>query len=366
MSQVSYGTITITDVSSSGGAPNQHFWFNPTTLGTLESGAYITNTAIDTFKSGKDGGYLLARSDKVELGQGNNKFITLSGSALNFYRPGTSIVDASLASNGLVLSKGGIEIGDIDPGQNGFIYLSTEDYPLREYELTTDVAIDNEKIYYEYDNINNQYIEVETPDIININSYYEKIEDGITINGYTPNKADINLQTTDDPAWRQIIGSKFGVDAEGNLYASGVNVSGTINATSGMIGGCTIDNEGHLMVPSAQIIGTLTADRIVFQNSTVEDQLDTLQYAIQIDSENASIIMGDENSFHIKIIGDSNNSDYGLGFYYGTTKVSYMSDQRLNIPYSVVLKEMQLSDKWSWTQKESGNMTLVWIGEATS
>lgn len=333
MSQVSYGTITITDVASSGDT-NQHFWFNPTQQGTLLAGAYITDTNIDTFKNSKTGGYILARSNGIEFGRGSYKSIELiagtQNDSLNFYEPNSNTIDASLTSSGLVLSKGGIKAGTA--GQNGFVYLSSENYQLK-----------------------------------------DATHNGFTINEHTPTAAGTDGKTSDDFAWREIIGTKFGVDSEGNLYASNVDISGEVNATSGTIGGCTIDNEGHLVVPSAYITGTLTADRIVFQSSTVENQLinqqeglDTLQYAIQINSENASIIMGDESSFHIKIIGDSNNEDYGLGFYYGTTKVSYMSDQRLNIPYSVVLKEMQLSDKWSWTQKESGNMTLVWIGEATS
>lgn len=215
MSQVSYGTITITDIPSSS-STIQHFWFNPTQQGTLLAGAYITDTDIDTFKSGKSGGYLLARSDGLILGKASNRYMELEGSELKFYKSGTTDSTATIATNiaaklsstGLEIANGGMKAGT--PGQSGFVYLSSEDYP--------------------------------------------KGTSGITINNHTP---DVN-----DPAWREIIGTKFGVDSEGNLYASNADISGKIVATEGVIGGCVIDSEGHLSVPSAYIDGTLTVTTI--------------------------------------------------------------------------------------------------------
>ena len=165
-------------------ATQQHFWFVPENIGSgaslIEAGAYITDTAIDTFKSGKNGGYLLARSDGVELGRGTNKFMTLSATALNFYRPGTNTIDATLTSNGLILTKGGLKVGTYnasaaDANQN-FVYLSSEDYGT-----------------------------------------------GVKIGDSSSDKKD----------WRQLIGNKFGVDRAGNLYASGANITGKVTITSG-------------------------------------------------------------------------------------------------------------------------------------
>lgn len=106
----------------------------------------------------------------------NYRSMELRDSELAFYLPNTGATKAaSLTSTGLKLSKGGIESGNLSSG-NGYVYLSTED------------------------------------------------KAGITINGHTPGN--------NDPAWRQIIGSNFGVDSEGNLYASNANISGAITATS--------------------------------------------------------------------------------------------------------------------------------------
>ena len=95
-----------------------------------------------------------------------------------YLRTGTTAY-ATLNGNGLILSKGGIESGNLTSG-NGYVYLSTED------------------------------------------------KTGITINGHAPG--------TNDPKWRAVIGSKFGVDSEGNLYAnnahlSSATVEGAITAT---------------------------------------------------------------------------------------------------------------------------------------
>lgn len=155
-------------------ATQQHFWFNSTTSGSIEAGAYITDTPIDTFKSGKNGGYLLARSDGVELGRGTNKFMTLSATALNFYRPGTSTIDATLTSKGLVLSKGGIEAGT--KNTTNYIYIYSDD-------------------------------------------------------DATNHKLTINSHEASD--WRIVAGKNFGVDKAGNLYASGANIQGQVIITSG-------------------------------------------------------------------------------------------------------------------------------------
>ena len=106
-----------------------------------------------------------------------NLTMALRGNALTFYDPTVAngqSVQAILDANGLVLKKGGIESGTLTSG-NGYVYLSTED------------------------------------------------KAGITINGYTPGNSD--------PKWRQIIGTKFGVDSEGNLYANGAHVV-NINASN--------------------------------------------------------------------------------------------------------------------------------------
>lgn len=95
-------------------------------------------------------------------------------------------LDATLTSEGLKLLKGGIVAGDYAAGQNGYIYLSTENGPR------------------------------------------------ISINGFTPGTGQ------NDSQWRAIIGTNFGVLSDGSLYASNVKVGGEITATTGSISGSVI------------------------------------------------------------------------------------------------------------------------------
>ena len=62
--------------------------------------------------------------------------------------------------------------------------------------------------------------------------------------------------------WRLLVNNTFGVTTGGGLYATSANISGEIEATSGTIGGCTIDANGKLWVPAANITGTLTASQV--------------------------------------------------------------------------------------------------------
>lgn len=60
---------------------------------------------------------------------------------------------------------------------------------------------------------------------------------------------------------RLAIGDKFGVTGDGAIYASSVDLTGKITATSGTIGGCTISN-GVLQVANANITGTISGNKI--------------------------------------------------------------------------------------------------------
>lgn len=62
-------------------------------------------------------------------------------------------------------------------------------------------------------------------------------------------------------------GSNFGVNSSGTLYSKSavltdVDVSGKITATSGTIGGCTINSSGVLQVKNANISGTISTDKL--------------------------------------------------------------------------------------------------------
>lgn len=71
--------------------------------------------------------------------------------------------------------------------------------------------------------------------------------------------APITILNNTRTDWRIVVGNKFGVDFEGNLYASNASISGTINATSGNIGGIEIKN-GFMSVPMNHVLGLQVLD----------------------------------------------------------------------------------------------------------
>lgn len=316
------------------GDTNQYFWTLSSAYSTnVPAGVYVTHIPQNQFKSSPAQGNVLVQNTGLTIRNGAVALASLTGSALNFYSPtthnaamqlsgqalnfynpnndrlslslnsnglnfyGSSIVnpDASLTTTGLVLSKGGIQTGT--SGQNGFVYLSSEDYQRK-----------------------------------------DATHSGITINGHTPTAAGTDDKTIDDPAWREIIGTKFGVDSEGNLYANNANLSnatveGAITATSLTIGsGSDSYNAINAMNAAGytiEIINDITAapnNVVINDNSTY---LYPIMYHNGIKVESVDIINTQyiwyRGSDTIGIQGDSDNggmvADYGY-----TYRVAYSFD----------------------------------------
>ncbi|MDD7314958.1 MAG: hypothetical protein PUH11_04445 [Bacilli bacterium] len=78
----------------------------------------------------------------------------------------------------------------------------------------------------------------------------------------------INLVNMGNRTYAIQIGDKFLVDYEGNLKCINANVTGTITATAGTIGGCSIV-DGKLVVPTANVTGVLSASQIDAANITI-------------------------------------------------------------------------------------------------
>ena len=84
---------------------SQHFWTIATDYATgLPAGSYITDTAIDTFKSQKTGGNLLTRSDGIWLRDGIKTLASLTGTSLTFYNPSSNSAQLIIGANGTLQS----------------------------------------------------------------------------------------------------------------------------------------------------------------------------------------------------------------------------------------------------------------------
>lgn len=102
----------------------------------------------------------------------------------------------------------------------------------------------------------------------------------------------INLVNQGNGTYAIQIGEKFLVDYEGNLKCINADVAGTIIATAGTIGGCSII-DGKLIVPTANITGVLSASQIDVANITIgAGQITGVLDAEHIDVKNITIDAG--------------------------------------------------------------------------
>lgn len=239
-------------------------WTNLSDSESYPAGTYaasgIGNANVVENDSSTYGYNTFLNHNKLALRYNNIDMTTLTTNALTFYRPTqqngewiqgivgleinsdgldlygslTSEPDAFLDINGLNLLRGGIVAGVTNT--KDFVYLSSNNFAQEIepfYRLTLDEAIVQDKDYYEYDEDNDDYNKVDSPVIDDINLYYEYM---------TPLPGTIAIDNFNKTDWKQIIGTNFAVDLEGNLYALNANINGIINATSGIIGGFTIGN----------------------------------------------------------------------------------------------------------------------------
>ena len=167
------------------GDTKQYFWEQPSAYSTsIPAGIYVTHIPQSQFKAsgGPTQGNIIIQDTGITIRNGAIPLTSLTSAALNFYNPSTHEANATLSSNGLILSKGGIIIGTA--GSNNSVYISS-------------------------DNL------------------------GSSVESLVPTPSGGTSKTD----WRAVIGSKFGVDSEGNLYANEAHISGAITATSLQVNG---------------------------------------------------------------------------------------------------------------------------------
>jgi len=137
----------------------------------------------------------------------------------------------------------------------------------------------------------------------------------------------------------------------GTIYASNSEFSGKVTALSGSIGGCNI-TDGKLIVPTANITGTLTADKIIVGdnnldseitkiNSDVLDAAKTATSFIKLDGTGimiADLVNGTENNVFIdsdsvdirngtNTVAQFSATEIKLGSDYQDSKISFFKNQ---------------------------------------
>ena len=127
--------------------------------------------------------------------------------------------------------------------------------------------------------------------------------------------------TTTAPSWRLTVGSNFGVDNTGKLYASGAEISGNIAATTGSISGSvTIGGTKTVTTVLNDIVeaGTKASDFISADSSgiMVYDGSDGVQQPSTVSSTTKNVFI-DDNSVDIRT-GTNTSASFGESVVIGS------------------------------------------------
>lgn len=277
-------TIGESSLSKGTQASSGSFWLTPngtssnvTISGTAKNTWGITlgdkfgvTTAGELYSSsGKIGGWTIGASSIYRNITGITSTGTTAGeyfgeNGLSIYKSTTAYTNIS-ASTGVLTAKGAVINGEITAtsgkigGANGFSIDANKIYSGSHSTLTAA----NDGVYVGTDGISlgNGKFKVTNAGALtstsgsiagwNINSNYLLkgtigANDSIllhtagTSNSYT-------VAEKEQTGWMFTVGSNFGVDKDGILYANGANISGEINAQSGKIGGMTVDDNGLII-----------------------------------------------------------------------------------------------------------------------
>ena len=113
----------LTKVQKIAGNTNQYFWHTET---GDDTGSHITEIPQERFLAspGNGGGNLLLRSNGIAIRNGLSELATFSSTAIQFNKPGTNTVVATIGTSGLYIQKGVIKIGSktsaSDASNSGF------------------------------------------------------------------------------------------------------------------------------------------------------------------------------------------------------------------------------------------------------
>lgn len=225
----------------------------------------------------------------------DNKTMELTNNALTFYNPSNETDElATLNADGLVLSKGGIIVNTV--GSNDGMYISSENL-------------------------------------------------GSVISSLVPTPSSGTPKTN----WRAVIGSKFGVDSEGNLYANEAHISGAITATS-----LQVDGLGNFM------------SFMTFENGVLKITKPGFNYSVEIRNDGVYIV--DPNNHAIAsykdyiTLGtkDGNNIDIrsdSINFNIGNQTYAYVAQDKWFASNAEVSGAMYIDD-YSLRQNANGDFVL--------
>lgn len=283
----------------------------PTGWGIYTDNGYFKGTVVAT--SGNIGGALISNG-LLQVGDAN--ITNVNANKIN-----AKYLDTITANMG-VLTAGRIQGGT--PGTAGFMYIAPEDYNNGYYRITDDITYDSSKTYYTLNN--GTYVQFEGSSFVDNVIYYE----------HFPMQAVRINDSGDKTDWRLILGTNFGIDSDGILYAKNVHLRGSVIASE-----FKVEQNG-----------------ITYISSGVE-----------------GITIGSNQKFNLLIDNE------GINFYDEDMKVAYINNNTWFTEQANVLNQLLIGflnnttipgstslghGQWAWAihQNDLGtnNLYLKWVG----
>ena len=191
--------------------------------------------------------------------------------------------------------------------------------------------------------------------------------------------------SNNDNNWAFTAGSHFGVTTDGTLYANNANIRGTIyvgntdqtleNVSGNLtqvtncvkIGSGTVsignDQGFHIFIDGRENTDSSTYGLGFYQGPHTITNDDYFLTDDTIVEENKSYYEL-EDGVYTQVLPSGNENPNTEGWYEARDKrIAYINGQKLSIPYSVVLRGMDLGNYWRWELNETTrNLTLKWLG----
>lgn len=292
---------------------NQYFWRQKTATTNVPAGSYVTNIPGTTYKNDPaQGGFnSLVQATGIFLRNGITTLSSWTGTALTFNNPSSGNAQLIIGANGTLQSGNYTRGSDSKFSSNGTkIDLINGDIITKYFRVSQGLETGLNAGVYVHGTIEAldgtiggtsgwtiASQQISSGSIGTSNSMFLSTKDlAGTVAGTT-------LTTTEGPSWRLTVGSNFGVDNTGKLYATGVKISGDLTADSLSTGGRTsstaaagtyIDANGAIYGGNNKFTvtkeGALTAEGAVLNNLYFKDQYKTYGFLGWTTSESSGLI----------------------------------------------------------------------------
>ena len=209
------------------------------------------------------------------------------------------------------------------------------------YELTTDTAVDENKIYYRR---KIKFVPTADDHVDSSKTYYRR--EGTDEESYeywvVQNPVDADIATYFEETYTY----EIVIDPQDSEIASYYELAMDESVQNYLSTHLALTDEGLSVFAGGSFYKMLIAtDAIHVIDST----------GVVIASYGRSSTVGPLSDFHLSTTGSS------MEFWQGDTLVSYINNNQMKIPSVVVDERMEVGD-WAWIHRANGHLSLVWIG----